>query len=288
METRFLHTFLLVIETGSVAEAARRQNITPSAATQRIKALEADIGQPLLQRAGQRMEATVVGSALVSQVRQIIALEGDMKASSSPAGETGLLRVGVIQTALTGIFPPVLADLNRNHPGVDLHLIPGASGELYNRLGDGELEAAIIVKPHFEMPKSLEWLTLRTEPLLLVCPLGLDSSEPMILLQTERFLRYDRNHWGGRLVDQYLKQKRIRPREHFELDSLEAIVVMVSQGVGISIIPDWPRPWPEGVHVEQHILADAPRREIGLTWSRTSRRLPLIKTLVGQVKITCL
>jgi DNA-binding transcriptional LysR family regulator len=287
LETRFLHTFLLASETGSITEAARRQNITPSAATQRLKALEADIGQPLLQRSGQRMEVTVAGAAVLSQARQMIALEDDIKASSSPAGKTGLLRVGVIHTALTGILPQVLADLNQHRPGLDLHLIPGVSGDLYRQLSDGEIDVAIILKPHFDLPKSLEWLSLRKEPLLLVCPPSMPGTDPVALLRTERFLRYDRNHWGGRLVDQYLKQNRIRPREHFELDSLEAIVIMVSKGVGVSIIPDWPPPWPEGAAVKKLTLAHAPLREVGLTWSRNARRLPLVRTFVEQICTTC-
>jgi len=48
MDTRFLETFLFVACHGSIAEASRRLNITPAAAAQRIQALEAEIGQPLL------------------------------------------------------------------------------------------------------------------------------------------------------------------------------------------------------------------------------------------------
>jgi DNA-binding transcriptional LysR family regulator len=65
METRFLHTFLVVVETCSLAETARRLNITPSAVVQRIKALEDEIGSPLIVRSGHSMRATAAGAGNV-------------------------------------------------------------------------------------------------------------------------------------------------------------------------------------------------------------------------------
>ncbi len=282
METRFLQTFLSVTETASMAETARRLNITPSAVTQRIRALEAEIGLPLLQRSGQRMEATPAGVRLIAQARQMIVLADDMKAAQASEGESGLLRVGVIQTALTGLLPDILSRLRQQRPGIDLYLVPGASGELYAQLSDGALDAAMMVKPHFQLPKTLDWLPLRCEPLLLIAPQGSIDGDPKAVLRREPFIRYDRNHWGGRAVDQYLRQQRIRPKEQYELDSLEAIVIMVARGLGVSIIPDWPAPWPQGVALDRIELNDAPMREIGIAWPRASRRLPLIRALLDE------
>lgn len=283
METRFLHTFLTVVATGSVAEAARRLNVTPSAVTQRIHALEAEVGWPLLQRSGQQMETTPAGASILAHARQILTLAEDMKSLSAPMGEIGHLRVGVIQTALTGVLPNILYRLRRNCPQIDLYLVPGTSSDLYTQLADGEINMALIVKPHFALPKSLEWMTLRQEPHLLITPLALGVDDPKVVLRREPFIRYDRNHWGGRAVDQYLRRWQIRPHEHYELDSLEAIVVMVSRGLGVAIIPDWPAPWPQDVRVGRLELTDMPQREIGVIWSRASHRLPLISTFLREI-----
>jgi DNA-binding transcriptional LysR family regulator len=59
---------------------------------------------------------------------------------------------------------------------------------------------------------------------------------------------------------------------------------MVSRGLGISIIPDWPAPWPENVKVDRLELTDMPYREVGIIWSRTSHRLPLISTVLSEVR----
>lgn len=282
METRFLQTFLSVVETGSMAEAARRLNITPSAVTQRMRALEVDVGQPLLQRSGQYMQPTPVGAAVIEQARQMVLLAEDLKMASRPDEETGHLRIGVIQTALTGLLPDILVRLRQKRPGIDLYLVPGTSGDLYTDLTAGSVDLAILVKPHFALPKAYEWQPLRREPFLLITATGRKLGDAQHVLRKEPFIRYDRNHWGGRAVDQYLRQRRIRPKEQYELDSLEAIVVMVSKGLGVSIIPDWPEPWPAGVEVDRHVLEDAPDREVGLLWSRASRRLLLVRALLAE------
>ncbi|WP_027281691.1 LysR family transcriptional regulator [Roseomonas gilardii] len=282
MDTCFLYTFLTVVETGSMAEAARRLNITPSAVTQRMRALEADLGYRLLQRAGQHMETTPSGAAILAQARQMVLLAEDMRASSALGQETGQLRIGVIQTALTGILPDILVRLREKRPGIDLYLVPGASGDLYRQLVDVEIDLGLIVKPHFPLPKAYDWQLLRREPLILITAAGRGTVDVQKVLRQEPFIRYDRNHWGGRAVDQYLRQHRIHPKEKYELDSLEAIVIMVSRGLGVSIIPDWPAPWPADAVVERHTLADTPHREVGMFWSRTSRRLPLIHALLAE------
>jgi DNA-binding transcriptional LysR family regulator len=284
METRFIQTFLTVAETGSVAEAARRMNITPSAVTQRVRALEGEVGQSLVQRSGQRMELTSFGAGILAQSRQMVRLAEDIRTVTDADGTTGYLRIGVIQSALTGILPDVLVRLRGSHPGIELYLVPGSSGDLYAQLAEGELDLALIVQPHFTLPKSLEWKRLRSEALLFITPLGMGHMEMQTVLKHEPFIRYDRNHWGGRAVDQYLRQARLRPKEHYELDSLEAIVVMVSRGLGVSIIPDWPGPWPADAQVDRIAIAGAPCREVGFLWSRTSRRQSLIRAIIEETQ----
>ena len=61
METRFLESYLVVVECGSLAEAARRLTITPAALSLRLKALEAELGFLLVTRAGRTVQATEEG-----------------------------------------------------------------------------------------------------------------------------------------------------------------------------------------------------------------------------------
>lgn len=276
MDTRFLQTLLAVIDHGSVAEAARRLNLTPSAVVQRIRALEDDIGQPLVQRAGQTMQATPAGTAILPEARRLLAVEADLKAAATAGQDVGLLRIGVINSVLTGLLPDVMVSLERSHPGMELYILPGMSSDLHDRVADGSLDAAILIEPPFVLPKTLRWTPLRREALLLITPLSVQEDSPAAILRQAPFIRYDRNHWGGRLVEQYLRRQRLHPQERHELDSLEAITVLVSRGLGVSLIPDWLPPWPEGTDLRRIALPEAPARTIGLLTPVASTRQRLI------------
>lgn len=284
METRFLQTFLMVVETTSLAEAARRLNVTPSAVVQRIKALEDEIGQPLLQRSGHAMRPTAAGAAILDDARRLLAVEDDMKAAASAGLGTGLLRIGVIHSALTGLLPDLLAALRRNRPRIELYMLPGMSADLYSSVVQGRLDAAIIVKPPFALPKAADWALLRREPLVIITPPTVKGSDPARILGQHPFIRYDRNHWGGRVVDLHLRRIKVRPNEQYELDSLEAITLLVSRGLGVSLIPDWLPPWPEGAKVRRVAIPNAPTRDIGLLWVKTSIRMPLIQAFLAEAR----
>lgn len=285
METRFLETFLLVAENGSLAEAARRLNITPAAVAQRMQALEDELGKPLLIRAGRSVQPTDAGHAILDQCRRILGEVRHLRSFAQNDALSGELRIGAITTALTGILPGALRHLVDTVPAVEVFVLPGTSPDLYQALEGGTIDAAILVRPPFTIPKSLDWYTLRSEPLILLAPEELGEEDPLSLLKSRPFIRYDRNNWGGRLADSWLLQRRIRPREWLELDSLEAISVMVSHGLGVSILPDWARPWPEGLSVARIALpGPQQKREIGLLWPRSAPSGRLIAVLLDALQ----
>src|SRR2546427_349269 len=118
---------------------------------------------------------------------------------------------------------------------------------------------------------------LREEPLVVLAPQSLAGRDPHELLATQPLIRYDRNQWGGRQADQYLRLAGIVPRERFELNALNAIAVMVDRGLGVSLVPDWARPWPEGLKLARIPLPrEFEPRRIGIVWSRATIRLRLV------------
>jgi DNA-binding transcriptional LysR family regulator len=74
----------------------------------------------------------------------------------------------------------------------------------------------------------------------LIAPQRLKNKPIKQLLTDSDFIRYERLSHGGNLVDRYLKRLRLKVRDVVELDSIEAIAIMVSQGSGVAIVPDTP------------------------------------------------
>jgi DNA-binding transcriptional LysR family regulator len=286
VDTQFLRTFVYIVDHGSMAAAARLLNITPAAVAQQIRTLERQIGTPLIARAGRTVSVTEAGARILERAREILRAAEDLRTVANDDGSTaGELRLGAGTTALTGVLPDILVRTVARFPQISVFIKPGYSAELYRAVESGELDAAVVLEAPFVLPKSCGWLLLREEPLVVLAPQSMAGRDPHELLATQPLIRYDRNQWGGRKADEYLRMVGITPRERFELNALNAIAVMVDRGLGVSLVPDWARPWPEGLQLARIPLPHEfePRR-IGIVWSRASIRARLVNAFMEEAR----
>ena len=285
MDTQFLNTFVAVVDNGSMAAAARLLNITPAAVAQQIHTLERQIGAPLIARAGRTVSVTEAGTRILERARAMLREVADLRAVAADDGTSGELRLGAGTTALTGILPDILVRTVARFPQISVFIKPGYSVDLHRAVESGELDAAIVLEAPFALHKTCGWQLLREEPLVVLAPVSMGGSDPHELLATQPLIRYDRNQWGGHQADEYLRMAKIRPRERFELNALNAIAVMVDHGLGVSLVPDWARPWPEGLRLVRIPLprAVSPRR-IGVVWSRSTIRIRLVMAFLEDAR----
>ncbi|MGF6712331.1 DNA-binding transcriptional LysR family regulator [Luteibacter sp. W1I16] len=283
METQFLHTFITVADHGSMAAAARLLNITPAAVAQQIRTLEREIGATLIARVGRTVSVTEEGSRILQRSRDLLRNVADLRSVANESGVSGELRLGACPTALAGMLPDILARMVDAFPRINVFIKPGYSVDLYRDVEAGDLDAAVVLQAPFPLPKTCEWQLLREEPLVVLAPRSMAMRDPHELLASEPLIRYDRNQWGGRQADDYLRANGIVPRERFELNALNAIAVMVDRGLGVSLVPDWAQPWPEGLDLVRLPLPkpSEPRR-IGIVWSRSSVRVRLVTVLLQE------
>ena len=283
METQFLNTFVTVVDRGSMAAAARMLHITPAAVAQQIRTLERELGAPLIARAGRTVSVTEEGARILQRARDLLCGVADLRSVANESGMAGELRLGACPTALGGLVPDILARMVAKFPEINVFIKPGYSSDLYGAVEAGDLEAAMVLQAPFSLPKTCDWQLLREEPLVMIAPARLAGRDPHELLRTEPLIRYDRNQWGGRVADDYLRRAGIVPRERFELNGLNAIAVMVDRGLGVSLVPDWAKPWPEGLDLVRIPLPlpSEPRR-IGMVWSRSTVRIRLVTVLLQE------
>lgn len=285
MDTQFLNTFVSVVDNGSMAAAARLLNITPAAVAQQIRTLERQIGTPLIARAGRTVSVTEAGARVLGRARDLLRDASDLRAVANDDATAGELRLGAGTTALTGILPDILVRTVARFPQISVFIKPGYSADLYRAVESGELDAAVVLEAPFVLHKTCGWQLLREEPLVVLAPQSMAGRDPHDLLATQPLIRYDRNQWGGRKADEYLRTVGITPHERFELNALNAIAVMVDRELGVSLVPDWARPWPEGLHLVRIPLplAFEPRR-IGVVWSRASIRIRLVTAFLEEAR----
>ncbi|MBS0566217.1 MAG: LysR family transcriptional regulator [Proteobacteria bacterium] len=285
MDTQFLRTFVNVVERGSMAAAARALDITPAAVAQQIRTLEREIGVTLIARVGRTVSVTEEGARILERARALLRDVADLRSIANDSAVSGELRLGACPTALAGMLPDILARMVAKFPQINVFIRPGYSAEMYRAVEAGELDAALVLQAPYALPKTCDWQLLREEPLVLIAPKKYAGRDPHELLANEPLIRYDRNQWGGRLADAYLRENGIVPHERFELNALNAIAVMVDRGLGVSIVPDYAQPWPEGLQLVRMALPQPsePRR-IGTVWSRSTVRIRLVTVLLAEAR----
>jgi DNA-binding transcriptional LysR family regulator len=258
---------------------------TRAAVAQQIRTLEREIGAPLIARAGRSVHVTEPGSRILERTRELLRGVADLRTVATDETPAGELRLGAGTNALTGLVPDILARLVELHPRLKVFIRPGYSPELYRAVEAGDLDAAVVLEAPFPLPKTCGWELLREEQLVVLAPRKWAGRDPHELLASEPLVRYDRTQWGGRVADQYLQRAGIEPQERFELNALNAIAVMVDRGLGVSLVPDWLRPWPEKLDVVclPLPLPSEPRR-IGVVWSRATVRHRLVTAFLREAR----
>lgn len=288
MKTSFLQAFLLTVDTGSMAEAARRLDLTPAAVAQQLRSLEVEIGVALLARAGKTVRPTEAGHRVLERCRALVRDAASIKAFATQGDLGGELRIGAINTALNFLLPDVLAALTASYPDLRFYIQSALSSKLFNLVQRGELDAAVCLHPQFVLPKTCGWQLLREEELIAIAPLDMAGRDPHLLLQTMPFIRYDRKQWGGQQADRYLRRVGIVPRERYELSHLSAIITLVGRGLGVALAPDTLMSLSQVSTVTALALPIRTQpRQLGILWQRSSVHERLIRIFIDQAKALC-
>lgn len=236
---RTLKTFLTVARHGSFAAAGKEIGLTAAAVGLQIRSLETDLNQALFDRNGRAIVLNMAGRGLIDPIKDLVGRYEALPAQEG--GElSGTVVIGALVSALMGAFADGLWALVRQHPGLEVKLFAGLSSDFARQVDQGELDAAVITQPPDRLPSNLVWTALYSEPLVLIVPRRPHfqmPTDPLKILAQSPFLRFDRQAWTGHLVDEALAQCGATVQEGMELNSVEAIVALVRQGFGVSIVP---------------------------------------------------
>lgn len=280
MTIRRLRTLVAIAEAKTFTAAADIVHITHAAVSQQMQALEADLGVSLFDRSSRTPELTPAAHQIVAKAKNLIADYDNLVPSVlNDGGLSGVISLGVLRTTLTGLTPQAMAALKSKYPEIGLHIRPGLTATLLAEVERGNLDAAIISKPHL-LPVGVVFRDLAQEPMQLIAAQEEPSDDPIMLLKTRPFIRFDRTAVVGALIENWIVSNRITVAETMELDSPEAIASMVHANLGVSIVPDLVIKSPEAVSVKRLSLgADAPRRTLGLVHKENSLKAKALEEL---------
>lgn len=282
MTIRLLRTLVAIADKRTFTEAAKVVNVTHAAVSQQMQTLEADLGIALFNRTTRTPELTPIAHQIVVKARVLVADYDNLLPSVlGDGGLSGTITLGVLRTTLTGLTPQAMAALKSKYPKIGLHIRPGLTGTLLAEVERGNLDAAIITKPQL-IPVGLKFRELAREPMQLIAARGEPEEDPIVLLKTRPFIRFNRNAVVGALIDNWIVSKRIRVNETMELDSPETISSMVDAKLGVSIVPALAVKPRYGIPVKHlNLGSDAPYRTIGLIYQETQIKTHALDELFG-------
>ncbi|SED28745.1 DNA-binding transcriptional regulator, LysR family [Rhizobiales bacterium GAS188] len=235
-----LRAFADVVELGSFSAAAERLNLTQPAVSQQIRQLELRLRLKLIERVGRRARPTAAGAELLAHVQRIdssVASALDAMACHA-TGALGRVRIGTGATACIHLLPPMLRELRRRLPSLDIAVSTGNTAHILKLIEDNALDIGLVTMPargrnlsvtpvlddEFVAIASLEaaQLPARVTPTCL-------AERPIVLYKPGAHTR--------RIVDQWCARSGVSLKPVMELGSVEAIKELVGAGLGYGVLP---------------------------------------------------
>ena len=236
-----LRLFLCVVDAGSITAGARQANLALASASERISNIESDAGVVLLERSRRGVVTTEAGEALAHHARLILRqhdlLQGELR--DFDAGARGTLQLYANTAALTDFLPQRLAPWLAQRPRLNVDLRERTSVEIVKMIGTGLAEAGVISDAVDS--SGLTTLPVASDHLVLIVPLAhrfANSREVRFADVTgEQFVGLEVGSALQDHIDEHAANLRKKLVLRIRMKNFEGSCQMVSQGVGVAIIP---------------------------------------------------
>ena len=209
-----------------------------AAAGHQLQQLESDIGVELFDRTKRSLVLNNQGRTLIEPIQEIIARYESLS-SNINSELSGTIILGALVSTLMGAFGKTLNELKQRYPELEIKLIAGLSSNFLDQVIESNIDAAIVTESPYTLPQNVQWTELYSEPMILIYP-GTHAKGKFInknAINSLPFIRFERNTWTGHLVNQTIRVNKLKIKEGMELNSVEAIIELVRQGLGYSIVP---------------------------------------------------
>lgn len=223
----------------SISAAAKRLGASPSAVSQQLTNLESAVGATLLQRNARPVRLTPAGEILKRRAQVILneAAQARAELAMSDLSMLTRFRLGMIEDFEADVTPRLLTHMAGELKGCQFLLETGASHYLYDLLDARSLDVIVAA----ELGSGDDWAEvhpLLTEGFVVAAPKGAIDQGGNVLRQLKRLplIQYTQRHYMGRVLTAHLSRQNLTLPHRFELDSYHAILALVGQGAGWTIL----------------------------------------------------
>ncbi|MBK8529769.1 MAG: LysR family transcriptional regulator [Rubrivivax sp.] len=242
-EFRHLRCFLMLADELHFGRAAQRLAMTQPPLSVNIRQLEDAVGTRLFERDSRGVRLTAAGQAFRGHATAMLARadEACVTAREVAAGAVGRLRIGLVGTLLYRGLPQWMQAFAKTHPGIELALVELNSQQQLDALSRGELDLAFVHGRR--APPSLQARPVFAEPVMACVPADHAVARRRKLhlaeLRDEPFILFSRSvspDYHAQIIE-LCAEAGFYPRVRHELRHWLSVVALVSQGMGVAVVP---------------------------------------------------
>ena len=239
LELRHLLMLRAIAASPTLAEAAHRLSITPSALTHRLREAERRTALPLVARGGRRARLTDAGERFLLAANRCLAeLESAEREVNAGAGSARqVVRIGGSTLCGYDWLPALLRHLEANQPLIDIEMIIDVSLNPMAALRDRRIDLA--VTPNRSRGREVSAVRLFQDELIALVPAEHPKAKRRHLdvrdLITETYVTDTTAQESGREYERLFEPAGVRPARILRAGHMEAVIALVRAGLGLTV-----------------------------------------------------
>jgi DNA-binding transcriptional LysR family regulator len=239
MNIRKYAAFVRAVELGSLSKASEELGYTQSGLSHMMQSLEDELGFPLMVRTSTGILPNQEGQRLLPQIRQLLAANESLEQTVAQikGADIGRIRIASFSSVAIYWLPEIISAFQADYPHVEIQIIEGGADTIETMMENREADLCIYSGGEGH---DFAWIPLCRDELMALLPprhpLTKKERVPVEALMSEQFIMplagYDYE------VHHILDQLEHYPHIRFSACNDYAIIHLVEQGLGVSILPE--------------------------------------------------
>jgi DNA-binding transcriptional LysR family regulator len=290
MQIESLKVFCDLAETKSFTKAAQINNVTQSAVSQTISALERRFSSLLIERSKKNFRLTPEGDVFYDYSKRILqtcdALHSKLQEIENVI--SGDIRVATIYSIGLHVLPPYVKKFLKDYPTVNVHVEYRRDNQVYENVLGNVVDLGLVAYPTRDA--RLEIVPIRKDTLVLIChpqhEFAKRKSIKVKALNGQRFINFESDIPTRKVLDKIFKEHRITVQQVMQFDNIETVKRAVEIDSGVAIVPQ--ETINEEVATQTLVAVELERgaysRPLGVIYKKNKVLSPAIKLFIAMLK----
>jgi DNA-binding transcriptional LysR family regulator len=241
MQIESLKVFCDLAETKSFTKTAQINEVTQSAVSQTISALERRFTSLLIERSKKNFRLTPEGEVLYDYAKRILqtcdALHSKLQEIEDVI--SGNIRLATIYSVGLHVLPPYVKIFMQRYPSVNVHVEYKRDNQVYETVLGNVVDLGLVAYPTRDA--KLEIIPIRSDRLVLIChpqhPLAARKSVKVKALAGQKFINFEKDIPTRKALEKIFKDHHVSVEQVMQFDNIETVKRAVEIDSGVAIVP---------------------------------------------------